>query len=329
MKKNYSTKDIIETISDYIRKHSQILLNYTNFDDWEKEYRNIENSEIKMIFPEFVHHNFPLKTDVLKFITKELFNIMPFSKANIFKLYEKNLYDIDYLFYPSSQKDKVTKLMIFFSGFSGRKTYNRFSWYWDETEKWESDTIYLFLNDMSETWYLGTPNEPRLNKYIKIIEHIMKEYAIKNENIFTIGGSMGGYIAILLAFKMKFKASIAVHPQITYKATRKYINDSWETKIRQCEHLFYDLTDYIFKTDYRPLIYLEYGMAECDIDACEEFITALQKKECLCFFRKSANSSHNTDNPSFTTIENLVRFFQNTGYDDNFIGDNKRNSNEI
>lgn len=299
--------------------HYQVLLSYLSFEDWENRYRLIENSHVLQLFPEQVHNNFPLKNDVLKLIIKNIFGLMPFSKAYILNKYEKSFDNIDYLIYPTCDKNRAKRLMIFFSGFSGRKTYNRFSWFWDETEKWEQDTVYLFLNDLSETWYVGTPEEPRFDTYIKIIDNVIKEYAISKNSVFTVGGSMGGYAAILFAFKMKLKGCVAVHPQITYKATRKYINDSWEQKIRACKHLFYDLTDYIFKTDHRPLIYIEYGMAQTDIEACEEFINALQKNECLCIFRKSANPSHNTNNPSLETVKNLIYFFENTGYEDGYI----------
>jgi len=318
--KNYTTKDIVNQIADTIRKDYPILLNYVNFDDWEKEFRAIENIHIVALFPEHIHGNFPLKNDVLKLIIKNIFHYMPFSKAYILNNYEKNLDGIDYLIYPVSDKLKAKRMMIFFSGFSGRKTYNRFSWYWDEAEVWDRDTVYLFLNDLSETWYVGTPEKPRFDIYVKIIENVLTEYMISRDAVFTVGGSMGGYASILFAFEMKLKGCIAVHPQITYKATRKYINSSWEAKIRTCQHLFYDLTDYIFKTSHRPLIYIEYGMSETDVQACEEFIEALQKKECLCFFRKSANPSHNTDNPSLKTVQNLINFFENNGYEDGYIG---------
>ena len=73
-------------------------------------------------------------------------------------------------------------MIILFSGLSGHKTYNRYSWYWDENEKWEQDTVYLFLNDLKEEWYVGNENKPRKeknknhSKNIKRFQHRKKKY---------------------------------------------------------------------------------------------------------------------------------------------------------
>jgi len=94
--KNYTTKDIVNQIADTIRKDYPILLNYVNFDDWEKEFRAIENIHIVALFPEHIHGNFPLKNDVLKLIIKnnrkfkrKYKNIEKYSPTKLEKTYFK------------------------------------------------------------------------------------------------------------------------------------------------------------------------------------------------------------------------------------------------
>jgi len=311
----YTTKDIVKQIANHIKKTNNSLLQYNSFDEWIEKFRKKEE-EYKNIFPIEVHKNFPLHDDVIKLIVKELFSIMPFSKPYILQNYERHLDGIDYLLYPSSNPHR---LIILFSGLSGHKTYNRYSWYWDETEKWESNTVYLFLNDLSEQWYVGNDENPMGEKYIKIIQSVLNEYNISRSKTFTVGGSMGGYGAIFYAINMGLKGAIAIHPQITYKATRKHRADDWGKKIRACGSQFYDLTDYLFKRNIIPFLYLEYGLYEADREGAEELISTFQKRQALVIIRKTANPDHVTNNPSKQTIESIITFFENTGFDDKYI----------
>lgn len=311
----YTTKDIVEIIAHKIKTLKNGLLDYQTFDVWRLQFEENEY-EFQNLFPEEVHKNFPLNDDVKKLIIKELFSVMPFSKSYILKNYEKTLHNLDYLVFPAKQ---AKRLVILFSGLSGHKTYNRFSWYWDETEKWDRDTVYLFLNDLSEHWYVGTEAKPLKEIYVSIIQSVLNEYDIKRENTFTIGGSMGGYGALFFAIDMGLKGAIAIHPQVTYKSTRKHRVNDWETKIRECGSQFYDLNDMIFKRSRIPLIYLEYGLYEADREAAEKLISATQKRQSFTIIRRTANPDHVTNNPSKMTIDNVIYLFENSGFNDEYI----------
>lgn len=311
--KRYSTKEIIEMMALEVQKTS--LSAFKDYDNWEKEYRDEEES-FKNALPESTHENFPLNVDVVKLVYKEIFNIMPFSKSYVLQNYEQQKEGIDYLLYPAKN---AKKLVIFFSGLSGRKTYNRYSWYWDEKEAWEGDTVYLFLNDLTESWYVGNDNSPLKDKYILIIQSILNEFNIDRQNTYTVGGSMGGYASILFAVDMGLKGAISVHPQVTYSAARKHRVNDWETKIRSCGSQFYDLTEFLFKREHVPFVYLEYGDYEADRDGCERLIESLQKRQAFVVFRKTANAEHVTNNPSKMTVESVLSLFESHGFDDGFI----------
>lgn len=289
----YTTKDIIDIIVKNTKQHKIFLLEKINFDEWEKRYRGSEDF-YKELFTENIYKNFPLHSDVLKLIYKELFSEMPFSKAYILKQYEQTLDEIDYLLFPAIKADR---LVILFSGLSGHKTYNRFSWYWD----------------------VGTDKNPLREKYIKIIQSVLNKYSIDRGKTITVGGSMGGYASLLFAFDMGLRGAISVHPQITYKSTRKHHINDWESKIRECGSQFYDLTDFIFKRHTIPFVYLEYGDYEADKEGAEELIQGLQKREALVVFRKTLSKDHVTNNPSKVTVDSIITLFENTGFDDEYI----------
>jgi pimeloyl-ACP methyl ester carboxylesterase len=316
MKKNYSTVEIIEMVHNAIFNIDGFSTEYQDYTLWEERYHQVEKQVMAQL-PEITHHNFPLNVDVTKLIYKSIYKITPFSKNYVIRHYEKDLNGLNYLLYPSN--NSPSRLLIFFSGLSGRKTYNRYSWYWDETEKWQQDTVYLFLNDLEESWYMGNEHTPLQDKYVKIINSVLAEYNITRDRTYTIGGSMGGYTAIFFAVDMELKGAISIHPQVTYQSTRKHRVNDWETKILQCGSKFYDLTDYLFKRRKVPFIYLEYGEYEADKEGAEKLIRALQKREAFVVFRKTANPDHVTENPSKQTVESILNLFENTGFDDEYI----------
>lgn len=310
----FTTKMIIDKVAETIKEKYSHLLVYENFNTWKVNFQEIEES-LKLIFPVDTQKNFPLHDDVLKLIIKELTGRIPFSKSYILKNYERNMCGIDYLLFPAT---KAKRLVILFSGLSGHKTYNRFSWYWDEKEVFNGDTVYLFLNDLNERWYVGTDENPTKEIYVKIIQDVLRAFDIDRKSTFTVGGSMGGYASILFAFDMGLRGAISIHPQITYKSTRKHKVNDWETKIRGCGSQWYDLTDFIFKRNSIPYIYLEYGHYEADREGAEELIVSLQKREVFLMVRKTANSEHVTENPSRRTIESVINLMEDTGFNDQF-----------
>jgi len=315
VKENYNTSEFVEYVSNVIKVNYSDRFDVDNFSDFEINFRNIEDNIID-ICPEFMGKDFPVNTDVIKLIFKDILGFMPFSKNYILKKYEKNHDGIDYLFYPSLN---TKRLLIFFTGRAPHKTYNRYSWYWDETECWQGDTSVLFLNDIDNLWYVGSEENPTMFKYIEIIEKIISDVGVEKDCVFTIGGSMGGYAALLYAYECKLKAAISIHPRLSYKAAKKYNERQGENDIAICGRNYIDIEDLVHRSTHIPLIYLEHGVCRADEYPTDSFIKELRSKSCFFINRKTENAEHFTKNPSKKTVESLITLFENLGYDDEYI----------
>lgn len=308
-REKFSTQQIVDSVAWAILcKASPIPSDWVGFFD---VFRDIERS-ISDFLPLALVQHFPLNEDVAKLIYAEISGAMPFMKDYILKNYEKSKSGVDYLLYPSFSGE-VKRLVVFFSGNVGRKTYNRYSWYWDEKEQWVGDSVYLFLNDIDSHWYVGKDGDPKRSIYAEIIRETLMDYGLPVNSAITVGGSMGGYAAILFAVELNLGAAIAVHPQIGRQSALRYKEDSWERKIRECGDNFRELPDEIYRYGNRPAIYLEHGSCPADISGVEDLLMALRYKKSLVVLHRSDSDNHLTDNPSKQQVESLIDFFE--GFD--------------
>lgn len=293
-----NTKEIVSFIAKLSKE-----IEFKEFNEWEQDFREIEKS---FELPEDIKHNFPLKKEVIKLVYKEIFNIMPFSKEYILKNYEKKECDISYLFFPA----KAKKLIILFSGLSEHKTYNRYSWYWDDKEKWNGDTAYLFFNDLSKSWYVGTEEKPLKEVYKNIIKKHIKDLQLSNQDVFCVGGSMGGYASILFSFELGLGGCLSIHPQLNYQSTLRQKAGDWATNIRKCGSKFINAEDLIYLVEKKPKIYLEFGNYEADRYCADTFVNELKKHDCFLILNKHKNEEHVTISPSKERIDSVISFFQ-------------------
>lgn len=278
-----------------------LIINKRNFLDFEGD---IEEKELQV--------HFPLRNEVWKLIYKELYGKMPFSKEYILKNYRHLYKGVPYLLYHANNPKK---LIILFTGYIDYESYNRFSWYFDEYEKWDTDTAYLFLNDQSLHWYVGTPSNPTKNIYCEIIEKVREKLGIENDSIYTIGASMGGYAALLFGTICKVGGIISVHPQLCAKSADRYEKDNWKRKIYECGYEFIDINDLIAKSSHIPPIYLEISNHPADYYGVDQFLSELIKKECVFIINKNNKLEHSTTAPSKNRIIELVRFFREIRHD--------------
>jgi hypothetical protein len=313
--KKYNTNQIIETIASIcIDNHYDSYLDFETFDKafMKENWKGLLSKELFSFFD----LNITIKKRIYSLVNG--LNKMPFDREFILKNYEFNEQGKEYIVYPSLNK-KPKRLLVLFSGNGNRKTYNRYSWYWDINQKWEQDTIYLFINDTSNHWYVGTEDKPEFKIYQKIINSVMSDFNISNEFVYCIGGSMGGYASLLFSIKMGLRAAISIHPQINYKSVCKYNQDYWKLGIEETGKNFLNLEDVVHHTKKLPIIYIEHGTCEADLSAANTFINEARKKECFLINRKTASTEHNTDNPSKTSIESLIQYIENLGYIDEYI----------
>lgn len=234
----------------------------------------------------------------------------------VLEKYEKKMGGVEYVLYPANN---CKRLIILFAGI-GKGQYNRVSWYWNKEEKWE-ETSYLFLKDDAHYYYVGTKTAEKASKYVALIKHIITELGIDSKQVYTVGGSMGGYGAIYYALYCNLKAAIAVHPQLDYQSARMHEFLQWEKLMRECSDFFYDLGDLLIKKGQsKPIIYLEHGDYPADKNAAHTFIDALKKLEqAILILRKTNSKQHRTNNPTQKTIESIIHFVENFGFDDEFI----------
>lgn len=306
-RRHYDTQAIVDGLAHALRDLPALLVEAA-FEDWKQAATDALPAMAETL-PEAISSRMPFSDDVLALVYQELFARMPFSRSYIFRHYEHQHGGKDYLVFPVRGR-RPQRLLVIFSGNVGRKTYNRYSWYWDEHEQWQGDTVCLFLNDIESHWYVGRAGSQERTTYREIILRVMQQHGLPASAVITVGGSMGGYAAILYAVELGLRAAIAVHPQLCFRSALRYKEGSWEASLRECGENFRDLSDEIFRHDRRPVIYLEHGDCEADLVGFDELLTALRRRESLAILRKTANSGHLTDNPSRRQIDALVTFIE-------------------
>lgn len=303
-----STKQIVELVRDTLLP-TPVGQDAKEFDfaAWLIGYRALEDAVVKPVLPEAVLGNYPLRDEVLKQVYSLLFGHMPFSKEYILKHYEhKSAAGLQYLLYPATA---ARRLVVLFSGIGPHKTYNRYSWYWDPTQRWEGDTAYLFINDLTHRWYVGDEAAPTRPAYRTLIQSVMKRFGLSPKQVFTVGGSMGGYGALLYAVEMGLGGAICVNPQLNAKSTARHRSGDWLPKIQSCGLNFTDADDLVHLYDKLPPIYLEYCEYEADRDAAERLLDSLRQRAHFVLVKKVGRADHVTLSPKKDKVEALLALF--------------------
>lgn len=277
-----------------------------DFEEWKTTF-SFHYEKLTDLLPLNVSSFFPLRDDVLKLVIKKMYGVIPFSREYIFKNYQRKYKDKHFLVYPA---ENASRLCILFSGYIDRITYNRYSWYFDESEKWAGDTAYLFLNDPGLHWYVGKEGSDDVATYSSIIDSVISEIGIDRNRVFAIGASMGGYASLLYGLSLRLGGCISVHPQLSYKGTRRYELGNWERQIRACGSNFYDVDDLVAKAEFIPQIYIESGDHPADIYALDKVIRALSDRNASFTVHRPVTSEHNTVSPSKDRIKALLNFFE-------------------
>lgn len=299
-----NTNQIIELISSRFEKEFNFKsINYT---DWLTSYRFWE-LHTTTVLPSQVTMLFPMKESLTKRVYYTLYNKMPFEREFILKHYEQKHDDIEYLFYPSKA---ATKLVVFFSGYSSRKTYNRYSWYWDEKQEWDNDTAYLFLNDVTNSWYCGVEGLQRTYSYQNLILDKLRSLNLCEKNAYFIGGSMGGYGAIRLGFKLDVGGIIAINPQTSIEAVKLHNDKAWSENITKCGSQFIPVYKCIELAEGSTPLYFECGKYVSDHYDVGRITSELSKKRATFFFNLHDSQKHVTASPTKKKIESLINLFE-------------------
>ncbi|MDR3178319.1 MAG: adenylyltransferase/cytidyltransferase family protein [Campylobacteraceae bacterium] len=226
--------------------------------------------------------------------------------------YVRKKYGFTYLglngiYYPC---EKAKRLMVLFSSM-GKDRFDRYSWFWQTDEIW-IDTAYLFIKDDSFRYFLGTDEKPMKDSVRKTIQFYMTKCNVTNEQVFCVGGSMGGYSAIYFALYVGLRGAIVCNPQVSYRAAQMHEYANWERYIREIGSQWYDLDVFYHKygSKQKPALYLEYGDYMADKQAAESLISSLIKQECLLIVRKTKWTGHTVNALLKQTIENAINYFE-------------------
>lgn len=297
--KVYNTALIIETIKEYLFDK-----NASSYEEWQQIFKEEENN-IKNLFPENVWSIFPLKDSVIKLIIKEITGTMFFDKEYVLKNYESSKGNKKFVLYPASD---AKKMIVHFSNFSN--SYNRFSWYWDETEEWNTDTVHLFLNDEENLWYLGKEGSETINSYKEIINYAKEFFSLSNENVYSVGFGMGGYGAIYYAYELGLKGAISVSPQLSKESFSFYKKDNWTEKMKETGNNFIDLQEKVLRHETAPFIYLEHNESVGDNAGTQRFIKSVRSKDSLLIAKRVKETEDFILKPSKETIEEIISFWE-------------------
>lgn len=206
------------------------------------------------------------------------------TKMNYIKRkYEHTLFGKEHLFYPAKNP---RRLLVVFNGAGAIGRYSMFSWYWKDDEQW-SDTAYLFLRDDELCWYLGNNQSDFVQDYSNLIKHYIDVCKLKNDSVFTIGGSMGGYGALFYATVLGLKGVIAVNPQ-----ANKASNDITRFGINNTGNRWQDLDMVIKNSTTAPSVFLIYGNDPRDIAASDSLIEVLKEKAPVLIIRRHESEKH-------------------------------------
>lgn len=184
-------------------------------------------------------------------------------------------------------------LLICFSAMDAKNKFNRLSWFWDAKQRWEDGWSVLFVTDRSYMYYIGSDSNPKFHTYEKIIHHFSDSSGIGRNNIFCVGSSMGGYAAILYAFRLRLGGAITGVPQVSKKFARMHNYSNWIKSINSTGSQWLELDEYLYRTDYSlPKLYLEYGVYPADCFAAETLLDIYRDRGGLVLANKGSANEH-------------------------------------
>ncbi len=278
---------------------------YIGFESFKNVWKVLETSNLDGV-DDKLSSFFPLREPVLKLIYKDIFGTMPFCKEYVLTHYQSEYEGLKYLHFPCNGITK--RLVVLYSGFSPRPTYNRFSWYWDESQTWEGDTVYLFLNDTDGSWYCGFEKD-KMDNYLELIKIIMNKYSLSNQEVFTIGGSMGGYGALLHGLKMNVKGIIAINPQVDALSASHHNDKTWTNNIKKAGENFKDIAGLLSESN--SSVYIEAGCYLADRNAIKSLSQSVTDRNGITLLNLHSAEKHNTSSPDKEQISILISLFEN------------------
>jgi len=204
--------------------------------------------------------------------------------------YGANVLGEDIVFFPSLN---CKRLVVCFSAMDIKNKFNRLSWFWDPLESWKEGTSFLYLCDPEYKYYIGDDSSPKFHKFEKIVKHYANKCGVDLGEIYTVGSSMGGYAAILFAFRLQLGGAVVGVPQVSKNYARMHNFSNWIKSMNNTENQWIDLGEFLYRTDFNlPNLYLEYGNYPADRFAAEKLIDIYRDRGGTCIVRKYNGTEH-------------------------------------
>jgi pimeloyl-ACP methyl ester carboxylesterase len=195
------------------------------------------------------------------------------------------------------------KCIISFSSMNTGK-FERWSWFYDLHTSGSED-VYIILKDDTHRYYIGDDDHATYLKHHRFFESILEQHGIDKDNVFLVGGSMGGYAALYFGLWLGAKAVVAVNPQTTYAASRCHNLPLWERKIRETGNNWVDLDLFARRFDHTPIVLIEHGEHSADVAAAHALALVLTERKAT-HFRSYVNGGHGG---ASLTKEKMLSFF--------------------
>jgi hypothetical protein len=181
------------------------------------------------------------------------------------------------------------------------------TWFWRKDEKW-TDTAYLFLKDDDLCWYLGNNAKPAFDDYCCMINHFVRLCGVPKNKVYTAGGSMGGYGAILFATVLGFKGAIVDIPTVTRDIWRTHQPPN-TTKISSQDR-WVDLDAVLAPYEKVPLISLHHGRNNADVLAAHALLDVIIDRAPLIIYRTTSKSAHSVFTITKASLEADIAYIE-------------------
>lgn len=191
-----------------------------------------------------------------------------------------------------------------------KNRYDRLSWFWDEKEEFLNYNL-LYLADENYTYYLGNPEKPMFHTYEKIIRYFQTKVSALNAQTICIGSSMGGYAAIMYAYRMELNGAITGVPNINKKSALMHDYGNWYACMEKTGSLWIDLDILLRKSQKLPNLYIEYGTYIADTYGIKDLKEIYESKLSLLCLQKGTINAHKYFMSPMTINAFINLFFDN------------------
>ena len=207
------------------------------------------------------------------------------------------------IFYPAANP----KRLVISFGYAIAGRYAMWTWFWRKDEKW-IDTAYLFLKDDDLCWYLGNNAKPAFDDYCDMIKSFVRLCGVQKDRVYTAGGSMGGYGAILFATVLGFKGAVVDIPTVTRDIWQTYQPPN-TTKIRSQDR-WVDLDAVMACYKRVPLISIHHGRNKADVLAAHALMDVIIDRAPLIIYRTTSKPAHSVFTITKASLEADIAYME-------------------